>query len=95
MLENRKVYESKLDAQLAEWKADIDVLKAKAKRAEVGAKVNYDLAIDALQRKHDEAGHRLRDLKTASDEAWESVKSATDKVWVEIKALFQSTTEKP
>ena len=95
MLENRKVYESKLDAQLAEWKADIDVLKAKAKRAEVGAKVSYDKAIDALQRKHDEAGHHLRDLKTASDDAWESVKGATEKVGVEIKSLFQNLTQKP
>ena len=42
MLENRKAYESKLDAQLAQWKADIDVLKAKAKRAEVDARVSYD-----------------------------------------------------
>ena len=95
MLENRKVYESKLDAQLAEWKADIDVLKAKAKRAEVGAKVNYDKAIDALQRKHDEADHHLRDLKAASEEAWESVKAATEKVGVEIKSLFKNLTQKP
>lgn len=95
MLENRKVYESKLDAQLAEWKAEIDVIKAKAKRAEVGAKINYDKAIDTLQRRHDEADHHLRDLKIASDEAWESVKTGTEKVWSEVKALFQSSVEKP
>jgi hypothetical protein len=94
MLENRKVYETQLDAQLAQWKADIDVLKAKARRAEVDAKVSYDKAIDALEQKHGEAGKHLRELQTASDEAWENVKAGTEKVWLEIKSVFQSTAEK-
>lgn len=94
MLENRKAYESKLDAQLAQWKADIDVLKAKAKRAEVDAMVNYDKAIDVLERKHDEVGHHLRDLKVASDDAWESVKAGTEKAWLELKSLLQRSAEK-
>lgn len=95
MLEHRKAYESKLDAQLAQWKADIDVLKAKARRAEVDAKVDYDKLIDALQQKYDEAGRHMRDLKTASDEAWESVKAGTETVWHEIKALFHGVAAKP
>ena len=94
MLEDRKVYESTLDAQLAQWKADIDVLKAKTRRAEVDAMVNYDKAIDALQHKHDEASKRLRNLKLAGDEAWESAKVGTEKTWHEFKALFQSCAEK-
>jgi hypothetical protein len=94
MLKDRKAYESKLDAQLAQWSADLGVLRAKAKRAEVGAKVAYDNSIDDLQRKHDEAGKRLRDLKIASDDAWESMKTGTEKVWVEVKALFSSSPGK-
>ena len=89
MLKDRKAYEKKLDAQLAQWKAEIDVLKAKAKRTEVDARVNYDQVVDALQRKHDEAGNHLRKLKTAGDDAWESVKVGTDKIWSEFKAMLQ------
>lgn len=94
MLKDRKAYESTLDAQLAQWSADLDVLKAKAKRAEVDAKVAYDKSIDSMQRKHDEAQKRLGALKAASDEAWESMKTSTEKVWGEVKALFQSSTGK-
>jgi hypothetical protein len=93
MLENRKIYESNLEAQLAEWKADLDVLKAKARRAQVGAQVQYDQSIDSLERKHDEAGSHLRALKIASDEAWEGMKASTEKVWTEIKALFQDSAK--
>jgi hypothetical protein len=95
MLADRKAYESKLDAQLAQWNADLDVLKAKARRAEVDAMVNYDKAIDALVRKHDEAGVHLTELKAASDEAWECAKAGTEKSWHELKAMFHGSAEKP
>lgn len=88
MLDDRKSYESTLEAQLAQWKADLDVLKAKARRAEVSARVNLDKAIDTMQHKHDEASKHLHDLKTASDDAWENVKTGTEKAWQELKALF-------
>lgn len=93
MLEDRKIFESKLEAQLAQWKAEIDVLKAKAKRTEVDAMVNYDKVIENLQHKHSEAGTRLQQLKTASDEAWESLKTSTEKAWEEIKGLFQGSDQ--
>jgi len=95
MLKDRKIYESNLEAQLAQWKADIDVLKAKAKRAEVGLMVKYDQGLDALQKKHDGAGQQLEKLKIASDDAWEGAKTSTEKVWGEFKALFQSSAKKP
>jgi len=95
MLENRKVYESHLEAQLAQWKADIDVIKAKANRAEVAAKVQYDKIIDDLQRTHDEAGHHLRNLSDASDEAWESLKLGTEKAWTRLRSEFHRSSGKP
>jgi hypothetical protein len=93
MHENRKIYESNLEAQLAQWNAEIDVLKAKAKRATVDAMVQYDQSIDSLQSKHDEAAKRLRSLKAASDEAWEGMKASTEKVWTEFKALFKDSNK--
>ncbi len=95
MLENRKAYENKLDAQLAQWRADLDVLKAKTKRTGVDVLVNYDKTIDALEEQHKEASKHLGNLKTATDDAWENVKVGMEKVWLEIKSQFQSSTKKP
>jgi len=95
MLKDRKIYESNLEAQLAQWKADIDVLKAKAKRAEVSLLVKYDQGLDALQKKHEAAGKQLGKLKLAGDDAWDDAKTSTEKVWGEFKALFQSSTKTP
>jgi predicted aldo/keto reductase-like oxidoreductase len=95
MLKDRKNYENRLDAQLAQWKAEIDVLKAKAARTEVDAKVHVDQSIDAMQRKHDEAAGRLRGLKASSDDAWEDLKTSTEKAWTEFKALFHDSPVAP
>lgn len=88
MLQDRKAYETRLDEQLAKWKADLDVLKAKAARAEVGAKAGYDRSLEALDKKYYEAAERLHELKNATDEAWESLKEHTEKAWEEVKAAF-------
>jgi hypothetical protein len=94
MLPNRKAYEDKLEAQHAQWRADIAAFKAGAKRAEVDAMMGYDQAIEALQRKHEEAGQNLGNLKAATDEAWENVKTGTEKVWLELKLLLHSAPVK-
>jgi hypothetical protein len=86
VLQDRRIYESNLHAQLAQWKADIDVLKAKAKRVEADAAVRVDRSIEALQRRHDDVSHHLSSLKVASEEAWESVKADTEKGWLDFKA---------
>jgi hypothetical protein len=94
MLEKRRAYENSLQAQLAQWKADIDVIKARANRAEVGAKIQYDKTLDSLQQTHEAAGHRLRGLMDASDEGWESLKLGTEKAWTEFRTQFHQWAEK-
>ena len=93
MLKNRKIYESNLEAQLATWKADIDVMKARATRAKVGAMVQYDQGLDALPKKQADADRHLRNLRVATDDAWEGAKDSTEKVWGEFKALFQKSSK--
>ena len=94
MKDKRKAYEEKLEAQLEEWNAQTDLLKAKADKAKAEAKIEYYKKIEALQRKHDEAGIKLRELKTAGDEAWEDLKTATEKVWDEVRTTFHITASK-
>jgi hypothetical protein len=88
MMEGRKAYEEKLDAQLKEWKSRITVLKAKA-----DTKTDYDTIIQALEHKQDEAMTKLRELKTAGDEAWEDHKSGFEKVLDAFQTAFHGAAE--
>jgi len=88
MLPDRKAYEDKLDAQLAQWAADLGAFKAKVRHTEVDAMMKVDQTLASLQRNHDLAAIRLGHLKAVSDEFWESVKTSTETAWVGFKAAF-------
>lgn len=89
MLKNRKAYEDRLDAQLAVWTAELAALQAKAKVASVDGMIKLDQAMEAMQKRHAEAGVHLRNLKTAGDDTWVHVKAGTDMAWHELKAMFK------
>jgi len=94
MRDKRKAYEQKLDAQLDEWNAQIDLLKARADKAEAEAKIEYYKTIDTLQHKQAEVRTKLHELKTAGDEAWEDLKTGAGKAWAEVEAAFHQPTSK-
>jgi hypothetical protein len=90
MLKDREAYEAKLDEQLANWEADIERFKVKAKSVGVDGMMKFDQAIEQMQRKGAEARVHLGNLKTASDDTWEQVKAGSEKAWGEFKAIFTS-----
>jgi len=94
MKDKRKAYEEKLDAQLEEWNAQTALFKARADKAKAEAKIEYYKTIEALQHKQDEARTKLRELKTAGDEAWEDLKTGAEKAWDEVKTAFSSAASK-
>ena len=94
MNEKRKAYEEKIDAQLNEWNAQIDLLKAKADKAKAETKIKYYNAIEALQHKQSEAKTKLHELKTAGDGAWADLKTGAERVWDETKSAFNDAISK-
>jgi len=94
MKNKRKAYEDKLDAQLAEWNAKIDLLKAKADKATAEAKIEYYKTIESLQHKQADAKAKLQELKTSGDEAWEDIKAGAEKAWTEVKDAYHDASSR-
>jgi len=88
MENKRRAYEEKLDAQLAELAAQIRLFKAKAATSKAEAKVEYYRAIDALQLKQSEASAKLRQMKSAGNEAWDDFKSGAEKAWEDMMKAY-------
>ena len=78
-------YQEKLEAQLREWSAKIDQLKAGAERMAADAKVRYHQQLDALRGKQEAAQKKLQELKESGEGAWESLKAGIDRAWDELK----------
>ena len=94
MTDKRRAFEEKLEAQMKEWNAQIDLLKAKADTAKAEAKVDYYAKIEALQHKRDTARTKLQELQAAGDEAWEDLKAGAEKAWAEVKKAFHDAASK-
>ena len=77
----KEAYEKKLQAQLDEWSADIDKLKAKADSAEADVQLEYYKQIEELRSMQETAVDKLIELKDASDDAWEDIKAGIESTW--------------
>jgi hypothetical protein len=88
-IEGKKAaYQQQMEAQFKEWSAKIDVLKAKAEKAEAKAKVGYYEVIEQLRGKQDQVRQRLEALKKSGTGAWEDLKGGVEKAWAELRAAF-------
>ena len=90
----KEIYQKKLQAQLDEWSAEIDILKAKADKAKADAQLEYYKEIEELRSMQEAASSKLAELKDASDDAWEDLKAGMDSAWNSIGNALKSATSR-
>lgn len=90
----KEAYEKKLQAQLDEWSADIDKLKAKADSAEANAQLEYYKQIEELRSMQDTAVDKLIELKDASDDSWEDLKAGIESAWDSLGNVLNSVASR-
>lgn len=90
----KETYQAKMEAQLKEWQAKIDVLKAKAEKAEADAKIRYNEEIESLQAKQHHMAQKLDELRSSSESAWEDVKAGVEMAWKDLKHGVEHAMEK-
>lgn len=89
-MSKKDAYRKKLESQLDEWDAKIDVLKAKANKAEASAKVEYHETLEDLKKKRSKARDKLQELRNASEDAWEDIKGGVETSWTELGAAVKA-----
>lgn len=90
----KDAYKKKLEAQLDEWDAKIDVLKAKANKADASARLEYQETIEDLKKKRAVARDKLQELREASGEAWKDLKQGLEQIWSDLGAAIKSATSR-
>ena len=89
-----EVYQQKMKAQLDQWKAQIDLLKAKASGASADAQLEMNKQIKSLESKVDDGKAKLSALTEASEEAWQSMKEGVESAWSSLKSAFSEAADK-
>jgi hypothetical protein len=93
-MENKQAYREKLEAQMREWSAKIDLLKAKADQVEAEAKIEYRNRIEDLRQRKEALRVKLSELQNASDAAWKDIKAGTERAATDLKDALQSALAK-
>ena len=91
-MNERKSYESRMQAQLDGLKAEVAELKQKARQAEINLELEYYTLVDELQVKLEVAEDRLEMLKMANEEKWEEFKSSFEHSWDALRELIKAIT---
>lgn len=90
----KELYQQKKQAQLDEWKAEVDKLKAKASGASADAQLELNKEIEALEGKIEEGKTKLGEVADASGDAWKSIKDGVESAWESMKSAFSDAAAK-
>mgnify|MGYP001251457559 CR=1 FL=1 len=94
IVNKKQVYEEKLQAEMKELNAKVDVLKAKAAKAEASTKISYYDTLEELKLKRNLAQNKLDELRDAGDDAWEDLKEGIENAWSDFSAAVKSATSR-
>ena len=90
----REDYIDKLAVQLKVWSAEIDVLKVKAEKGTVEAKIAIHKEVEILNKKMQDVQKKLREIKEKTGDAWESLAEGTNKAWDDLREAMHQVAEK-
>jgi hypothetical protein len=90
----KKAYLDKAEAQVKEWTAKIDQLKAKAEQVSADTKIEYQNQIKQLNAQTKAVQDKLKEIRDAGEDSWETMKSDVERTTKELKALVESAISK-
>ena len=84
-----ELYQQKYEAQMHEWSAKLEGLKARTELMTVQAKLDIKPSLDAVHDKYEAVKARFSELRDASSERWEEIVTDIDRAWDECKAAIE------
>ena len=88
-METRDLYKQKYEAQVHEWTAKLDLMKAQSEKLTAQAKLDVKPHLDAVHAKYDAAKARLDQLASTGDDKWNDVVADLDRGWTDLKAAAE------
>ncbi len=93
-MSDRDLYQKKMQAKLDEWKAILDVLKARASGLSADAQLEMREQVKSLENKIQEGKTKLAELREAGEDSWESVKQGVESAWDALKSAVGDAAAK-
>ena len=88
-METRELYKQKYEAQIHEWSAKVDVLKARSEKMTAQAKLDAKPHLDSLSAKAEAAKAKLQEVAEATDDKWDAVREGAEQAWTDLKSAVE------
>ncbi|MEZ5738909.1 MAG: hypothetical protein R3E68_05205 [Burkholderiaceae bacterium] len=80
-MNSKESFEKTMQAQMDQWHAEMEKLKAKAAGAQADARVEYQKQIDHLQKLQQDGLAKMAEFRAASDDAWRDLRVGMESAW--------------
>lgn len=85
----KQAFQHALEAQLKDWEAKLEQLRAKANDAGADIRAEFEVQLEALAAKQAVAQEKLQELRQHGEWAWEDLKDGADKAWKELREAIE------
>lgn len=93
-MELRNAYKQKMEAQLKEWSAQINLLEAKLDKFSAEMRVKRAEELHALRARQHAAAEKIKELEKSTGDAWNQTRATADKMWEDLKASLSDVKNK-
>ncbi len=88
-MNKRDEYVEKLKKQLDQWNAEVAKWEDKTRQAQAGMRAEYEKQLQAYRRQRDQALEHMRQIQSASGEAWVDLMRGADDAWAKMRDAFE------
>ena len=92
-MNTKNEYKQKIEAKLELVKAELEVLKVKAKNTTADIKISYDKEIETLEKNYTLIQLKLHKLGEVGEGAWEHLKNDIENAWVSLREYAKKTPD--
>ena len=93
-MNTKDAYKQKIEAEVDLVKAQLEVLKAKAKGLSADANLEYAKEIKDMEDSYEMVKAKLHELGEASESTWENLKVETENAWDSLSANVKNAIAK-
>lgn len=92
-MSNKDAYKQKIEAELELVKANLEVLKAKAKSATADMQISYSKEIETIEDNYAVVQEKLDELGEAGEGAWEHLKKDIESSWDSLRTYTKKISD--
>lgn len=94
LMNTRKEYIEQLKTRLDGWNADIGKMEEKLRGMKTDLRIDYEMALEDLRKKRDDANVKFKELQASGEEAWEDVRAGADVVWAAVREAYDKAASR-